>query len=124
MGSSRLTLEVLRLSHNWSQSTMNIKVCLLTLCVTILPQLSTQAPVPTTVVVDLLPLAIGGTLLLKGLFVGNSLAHVANEDRNGGFKRKRKVSPTPRVVLGGPLVSVNKPRYGYPTPFRYISDGV
>ena len=123
----------------------------MTLCVTILTQLSTQAPVPTTVVVDLLPLAIGGALVIKGgvshvsqshhyhlvitftisgIFVGNGLAHVANEDRNGGFKRKRKVRPTsqtllpPGIVLGGPLVGPIKPRYSYPTPFRYLSDGV
>merc|ERR1712176_479926 len=64
-----------------------------------LPQPTQSAPVPapTSVVVDLLPLGLGSLLVLKGIFVGNSLAHLAND--RGKFNQRETTSASP-VVLG------------------------
>merc|ERR1711953_744418 len=41
---------------------------------------SAPLPAPTTVLVDLVPLVIGSSLIIKGIFFGNSIAHLANDD--------------------------------------------
>merc|ERR1711936_11039 len=87
-----------------TMKTQNISWLLFGVFVTLsLPQSSQSAPVPapTTVVVDLLPLGLGSLLVLKGIFVGNSLAHLAND--RGKFNQRKTTSASP-VVLGGPLV--------------------
>merc|ERR1712226_1134848 len=51
---------------------------------------SAPLPAPTTVLVDLVPLAIGTSLILKGIFFGNSIAHLANDDNR--FREPRESS--------------------------------
>merc|ERR1712227_606642 len=87
-----------------------------------LPQPAQSAPVPapTTVMVDLLPLGLGSLLVLKGIFVGNSLAHLAND--RGKFNQRKTTSASP-VVLGGPLIHpphLPHPHSYHPVPYRHL----
>ena len=97
----------------------------------------TAEPEPTSIVVDLVPLALASGLLLKGehlsfllshsvrikidlflilsilgFFLGNSIAHY--NDRKEKRRNTRKTTVTPS--LGGPLVNLAQI---YPYPYRY-----
>ena len=115
--------------------TMKPLALLLSLLLALLPHSTLPAPTaepePTSIVVDLLPLALGTGLLLKGIktlglstwqltfhrlgiFVGNSIAHY--NDRKEKRRNTRKTTVTPS--LGGPLVNLAQ-IYQYPSPYRY-----
>ena len=60
--------------------------------------------------------------LISGIFVGNNIAHLANDKRRDGFKSKRKTTVEPQIYLGGPLVGPAFPAYKFPAvPFRHHS---